>query len=88
MQSNVRIERRDRIGDDGKHYPFSEIFITHNDQVYCTRLFYPLDDSPHARAAQFQDFLRRQRQEMVPGSFADARALRQIATTITDHRDP
>ena len=68
---NVRIERR-----GSETHPFSEVFITTGseafaadanatDRVYYTRLFHTLDDSPHARAAQAQDFLRRQQQELI-----------------------
>lgn len=40
--------------------PFSEVFIaTADGGHYYTRLFHTLADSPHARAAQTQDFLRR-----------------------------
>lgn len=41
--------------------PFSEISIVLTDGTpYLSRVFYPLDDTPHARAAQIQDFLKRQ----------------------------
>lgn len=40
--------------------PFSEVFIVAKGQTYYSRLFHTLDNSPHAKAAQAQDFLRRQ----------------------------
>lgn len=40
--------------------PYSEVFITTADGArYYTRLFHVIDNSPHARAAQIQDFYRR-----------------------------
>lgn len=43
---------------DGR--PFSEVFIVAAGRSYYSRLFHTLDNSPHACAAQTQDFLRRQ----------------------------
>lgn len=40
--------------------PFSEVFIVALGQSYFSRVFFKIDDSPHARAAQKQEFLRRQ----------------------------
>lgn len=40
-------------------HPFVDVFIVAKGRHYYTRLFHTLDDSPHARAAQVQDFLRR-----------------------------
>lgn len=52
-------EIKQRVSADG--HPFSDIFITHEGRRYYTRLPFPLTDTPHARAAQAQDFLRRQK---------------------------
>lgn len=61
---SVRIERRETNWDKGvwheKPHPFSDVFIVARGVNYYSRLFHTLDDSPHARAAQVQDFLRRQ----------------------------
>lgn len=62
--TKIRIVRR-FTNWDGKNWhqdprPFSEVLITACGVPYCTRLFHTIDDSPHARAAQAQDFLRRQ----------------------------
>lgn len=63
MQADVRIEQRER-GAPPSIQRFSEVFITQDGRTFYTRLFHQLDNSPHARAAQLQDFVRRQRQEM------------------------
>lgn len=61
---SVRIVRRETHFDNMIFWadarPFSEIFIVANGQHYFSRVFYALDNSPHAIAAQKQDFLRRQ----------------------------
>lgn len=62
--SSVRIVRRETTYDRRERLstprPFSEVLIVADGRHYCTRLFHTVDDSPHARAAQTQDFLRRQ----------------------------
>lgn len=68
--TEVRIERRTtnwtgaNLGAPGQWhkepFPFADVFITAAGRHYYSRLFHTLDDSPHARAAQAQDFLRRQ----------------------------
>lgn len=62
--SSVRIVRRtttyDRQERLEKPREFSEVLIVADGRHFCTRLFHTLDDSPHARAAQMQDFIRRQ----------------------------
>ena len=59
----VEIHNRTRLRE-GVPHPFAEItYEFKRDGVpttALTRLFHPLDDTPHARAAQAQDFLRRQ----------------------------
>lgn len=67
---SVRITRREtnwtgaNLGTKAEWHPdarpFSEVFIVAAGRSYYTRRFHTLDDSPHARAAQVQDFLRRQ----------------------------
>lgn len=51
-------------------HPFSEVLITvdyvDGDQdFFCSRLWYPLTDTPHQRASEREAFIRRQRK--VPG---------------------
>lgn len=59
----VEIHPRENIVDNKKH-PFAEVSYTYKedgiDKCALTRLFHPLDDTSFARAAQAQDFLRRQ----------------------------
>jgi hypothetical protein len=59
----VEIYPRENIVDNKKH-SFCEVSYTYKedglDKCALTRLFHPLDDSPFARAAQAQDFLKRQ----------------------------
>lgn len=61
---SIRIVPRETHYDNKTYWavarPFSEIFIVANGQHYFSRVFYRLDNSPHAIAAQKQDFLRRQ----------------------------
>ena len=59
MDPTVRIEQRERV-IDGKQCPFSEVFVMQGGRSFYSRLWHTIDDSPHARAAQAQDFLRRQ----------------------------
>lgn len=42
-------------------HPCSDVFIDHAGRRYYSRVNYPITDSPHARAAQIQAFLNRQR---------------------------
>jgi hypothetical protein len=48
-----------------RSHPFSEVFIDYTEdrelRSSYSRLFYALDDTPHARAAQTQAFLQRKR---------------------------
>lgn len=67
---SVRIVRRSTNWTGANHgaraerhtdaHPFSDVFIVAAGRCYYSRLFHTLDDSPHARSAQAQDFLRRQ----------------------------
>lgn len=57
VQRVTNLDRRERLD---KPRPFSEVLIVADGRPYCTRLFHTIDNSPHARAAQIQDFLRRQ----------------------------
>lgn len=41
--------------------PHSEVFIEHEGRSYYSRVWWVVEDSAHARTAQIQDFLRRQR---------------------------
>lgn len=58
-----------RVSSDG--HPFCEVFYevltegSHTDTLhhYCSRLWYPLADTPHARAAERAAFIRRQQKE-------------------------
>ena len=59
----VEIHPRERMLD-GKRHPFSEVSYTYRedgvDKCAISRLFHPLDNTPFARSAQAQDFLKRQ----------------------------
>lgn len=62
--TSVRIVRRETHFDRQIYHadarPFSDIFITTADGgQYYSRVFYALDDSPHARAAEAEAFKRR-----------------------------
>lgn len=62
--TSVRIEHRSTHFDRQQYHadarPFADVFITTADGAhYYTRLFHPLDDSPHARAAQAEAFKQR-----------------------------
>lgn len=54
--TEVRIKRRENEANK----PFSEIFIEHDGRHFYSRVWWSLDDTAQARAAQLQDFLRRQ----------------------------
>lgn len=51
-----------RVSSDG--HPFCEVFYTvAGVEHYCSRLWYPLADTPHTRAAERAAFIRRQQKE-------------------------
>ena len=60
---NVRIQPRVNVVN-GINHPFCEVLytFTRDGVPMCamSRLFHPLDDSPHARAFQAQAFMTRQ----------------------------
>lgn len=60
--TTCQIKRREN--EKGK--PFSEILIEHEGRHYCSHVWWILDDDGHARAAQIQDFHRRQARPFSP----------------------
>lgn len=61
--ADIDVRIAPRVSSAG--HPFSEVFYRWlekgSERFACTRLWYRVDDTPHARAAEAASFIRRQR---------------------------
>jgi hypothetical protein len=58
---DVLIEAKIIARHSAEGHPFSDVLLTEGTRHFLTRYWYPLSDTPHARAAEVQAFLDRRR---------------------------